>query len=325
MALPAYDNPKAGPPSPALSADDLSLSDMSLLTSPAGKPIPRSHQKSGSAERTSLVPITRSSGRNHVSSNDQSGCKLLQGIRTSSVGISGRSATAKNKSKTVQTRRFSLFPPSAVSEETRPVEAEEDDVTDASVLVTDEELRKLGLGLNASHLSGDTLDQRREPFEEQRGERSRQSSSQLSGTATRRLEPDLNPSGESREQKERQVEELAKMNSTFEAYERMLQGSAGQIEASTGCELHSSRDEADRQSCLHPLPLSVILSSTLVHLRATFFLHGPALTGVRSSFALALSFVARPDLRSRTSCRGTGKAEGAIGAGAKKKRPRGGE
>lgn len=236
-------------PSPATSLDDVSFSDLSLLTSP-----PTSKKKlegtspsfSTSAEASSSHVAQPSRPRPtgstrppvasfHKGSNAaHSGMRFLQGVDGRVSGqAGGPPLAAAGRSANAKQRRTSLFAPSAIP-----------GTVDNVALKRQHKGEKIGredgesfAALNDDPDANDSLMFQQSAAAPQRHSGTTSSSSHPSSSApgeTGWSSPGrpLASQTESKEQMQRQLDELGKMNSTFEAYERMLQGSAGQIEVS---------------------------------------------------------------------------------------------
>ncbi|CAO1614478.1 unnamed protein product [Parajaminaea phylloscopi] len=218
--------------------DDLSFSDLSLLTSPVpqkGRPASR-----GPSSPTLLDAATRSaqthkrpsaSARPPVSSNNSrfapQGVRLLQGVARGAsdggqAGDDGAAGGGRAQEGDAKQRRMSLFAPRAIDKHTSAMQQQRkssigEDEHSISILRTPE--REQYDPASWAQSSGAA----RGGAEAERSQAG--SSSVLSGP---KAESAQHAEGE--EYVRRQLDELEKMNATFEAYERMLQGSAGQIE-----------------------------------------------------------------------------------------------
>ena len=213
--------------SPPLHIEDLSISDLSLLSSPQAQ-----------AKKTARPSLARqavsssSRGRPSLASGkqaDQINLRFLQGVNSSNTtkkttttgGPPPTAASNRNGKAAANKRRVSLFAPIGPS-------------SDADGDGGDESL--VGQGAAASSSSSSTLPQ----TASQDADESLSAAMKI-GTKSREAVPPSKDASqgeastdasESKDQIQRQLDELSRMNGTFEAYERMLQGTAGQIEVS---------------------------------------------------------------------------------------------
>lgn len=225
--------PSSSPPLNALD-DDLSFSDLSLLTTPQPNrkfAVRRSAQTSGRPSTThhassSSPPLPSSP----LKRRDESQLRLLQGVKANA----GRATAEKAAGGPPVTKprlgkaRPSLFGPSALPSSEPPVASSSEQAQD-----DDEEEEE---GVEEHGADGHDHAQGRGAL----------TPPPVSQTNTQRASNDLRSSlgvlkaaggtTETKEQMQRQLDQLAKMNSTFEGFERMLQGTEGQLDVSIpGC------------------------------------------------------------------------------------------
>lgn len=211
--------------SPPLHIEDLSISDLSLLSSPQAQ-----------AKKTARPSLARqavsssSRGRPSLASGkqaDQNNLRFLQGVNSSNTtkktttgGPPPTAASNRNGKAAANKRRVSLFAPIGPS-------------SDADGDGGDESL--VGQGAAASSSSSKLPQTTSQDADESL------SAAMKIGTKSRETVPPTKDASqgeastdasESKDQIQRQLDELSRMNGTFEAYERMLQGTAGQIEVS---------------------------------------------------------------------------------------------
>lgn len=219
--------------SPPLHVDDLSFSDLDLITTPPAGASSNKHTRP--TTRPSFKPAAvgaRPSVAGGASSqSQQANLRLLQGVnKPPPMAAANRAGGGGNK------RRTSLFVPSALPK----ANSSAADDADESAAVEQGE----GEG-DDSLLEAMKSSKPREPalptlpasFHQQRPTRG----------ANAAADEEAEGAGgegdsETKEQVQRQLDDLSKMNSSFEAYERMLQGTVGQIDV-------SAREPQSRTCC----------------------------------------------------------------------------
>lgn len=226
--------------SPPLKPDDLSFSDLSLLTTPPSKSAPKgnaskssssilSHPRVSSQDRAGVSQRSAAGASSSVESN----LRMLQGVNQSSSSgappVSGRNRGPHDGNK----RRASLFAPSAIPKR-----------DNADSISTAQQSERAGA------LEEEGEDSLLQAMQTPNGKAAPVAVPTLPSSFTRKAQgsalseaahdtassdaTDGSQQAETKEQVQRQFDELSRMNATFSAYERMLQGTAGQIEVSSG-------------------------------------------------------------------------------------------
>lgn len=217
--------------------DDLSFSDLSLLTSPAGAAgnATASSSTSGSAALRSRPSTMGKSAKASAPPPraSEANLRLLQGLNKTAGGppVSGTAGGGGGNK-----RRVSLFAPSAIPQQHQRMAGQqeeedeaEDDLAareaeaDDSILATRSKASNNGGGGAGSRGNSD-IDPPPLPS------LADFVSSTTPAMGGEQASGEEGGEVESKENVQRQLADLARLNASFEAYERMLQGSAGQIE-----------------------------------------------------------------------------------------------
>lgn len=230
--------------SPPLHVDDLSFSDLDLITTPPAGAASSSNKHARPTTRPSFKPAA-AGPRPSASQSQQANLRLLQGVnKPPPMAAANRAAGGGNK------RRTSLFVPSALPKANSSAadEADESAAVEQGEGEGDDSLLEAMKSAKPREPALPTLPA---SFHQQRPTRG-------ANAAADEEAEGAGGEGESetKEQVQRQLDDLSKMNSSFEAYERMLQGTVGQIDVSArGKRSHLF------PSSLIPLLISSFLSS----------------------------------------------------------------
>lgn len=206
--------------------DDLSFSEMSLLATPSAEGSSK-HAYSSKYKlpsRPSFAP-PGNSGR-----PSEANLRLLQGVAKPPPPPAAAKRAAAGGGK----RRMSLFAPSALPSSNADADDAEEKADESlgDVFGRDDDGGPSGRGSRAGHADDEGAYRPREPSLPMSLSALRKGGASTSQGDANQQNQQQSPQSESREQIQRQLEELGRMNDTFEAYERMLEGTAGQIEVS---------------------------------------------------------------------------------------------